>query len=412
MRVDAGPMRLALESDDGARLILGDQVLLNLGEHGMQMRYLTMTSATAGWQPLSLEWFNNVSGGGIRLLWQPSGSSTWEPVPAERLAHGPAHQPGLAARFWQLDKGMRPLFEGPRPMDFKRVKDMPWHYRAAGSLGYYLWLANRHPEALPFLRSASKNCLSSSGVRRAYVYSLTITATPAEADELAEAFSHQSCFEGNLENASYVGQRMAAIGSELRLKQLFANRNHGCCVEGLTLGYVAICRADWQQAFAGFTDVQRNRPLDRPQDRFHREHMQILKAIFQRVVTKQEPDWDAWREFSMDSETTAYIRLFAKWYTGQITWEEALARRAATVDGDAILWLHALHCSTVGEHDQAKQDLQEMITAYPTWIESDIGKGLLRWYSRQTPQTLAAQPKAPPLPAKRGTPTPEEKPNF
>ena len=103
---------------------------------------------------------------------------------------------------------------------------------------------------------------------------------------------------------------------------------------------------------------------------------------------------------------------YTKWYTGQISWEEAIARRTTTVDGDAILWLHALHCCTVGEHDQAQRDMQEMNTAHPTWIESGLRQGLMRWYGRQTPATLAALPKAAPLPAQRGTPTPEEKPDF
>jgi hypothetical protein len=47
-----------------------------------------------------------------------------------------------------------------------------------------------------------------------------------------------------------------------------------------------------------------------------------------------------------------------------------------------------------------------MIARHPHWIESTDGGSLLRWLAKQTPEALAALPKAPPLPATGEDPTP------
>ena len=412
MRVDAGDTKIAVESDDGSRLVVGDAVVLNLGQHAMKQRSTAITQAAAGWLPLQMEWFNSQGGGGIRLLWQAPGGTTWTAVPAERLAHGPDRQPGLQAEYWQCDEHLIELIEGPQAQDLQRVADMPWHYPAAAEVGMALTQAKRFPEALPWLRLAAKNSKTTAENQRALVQALAGIATPEIAEELAGAFRTQACLKKDIRAADALGTQMAIAGCELPIKSLFARHDYGCCVEGIPLGYMALCRAEWRPALKFFAEMEAHRRIDHPSDRWLREFLALQKTILERVTASQEPDWNAWREFALDNKTTGYLRLFAKWYTGEVTWEEATQRRATTPDGDRILWLHALHCSTTGDHQQATLDLQEMAKTHPTWREGALSQGLLRWYSRQTPASLAALPTAAPLPAQRGAPTPEEKLNF
>jgi hypothetical protein len=78
---------LSIESDDGSRLYLGDQLLIdNDGLHGMQERSARVALA-AGFHPLRVEFFENGGGAGVIVRWQ-SDTIARQAIPASRWFHG------------------------------------------------------------------------------------------------------------------------------------------------------------------------------------------------------------------------------------------------------------------------------------------------------------------------------------
>jgi hypothetical protein len=88
----AGHWTLSLTSDDGSRLRIGDDVVVNNdGLHGMVTVRGTRALA-AGFHPIRIEFFERGGGAGLIFRWSGPGIST-QAVPAERLSHGGTLEP-------------------------------------------------------------------------------------------------------------------------------------------------------------------------------------------------------------------------------------------------------------------------------------------------------------------------------
>jgi hypothetical protein len=88
----AGHWTLGLTSDDGSRLRIGDDVVVNNdGLHGMVTVRGTRALA-AGFHPIRIEFFERGGGAGLIFRWSGPGIST-QAVPAERLSHGGTLEP-------------------------------------------------------------------------------------------------------------------------------------------------------------------------------------------------------------------------------------------------------------------------------------------------------------------------------
>ena len=76
----------ALTSDDGSRLLIDDNVVIdNDGLHAAR-EVRGNAPLEAGYHRITIEWFNATGGAALSLKWkQPDGS--WQPVPADMLAH-------------------------------------------------------------------------------------------------------------------------------------------------------------------------------------------------------------------------------------------------------------------------------------------------------------------------------------
>lgn len=117
MRVPADAMwSFTLESDDGARLTIGDQVVVDLdGLHSPEAREGALALA-AGWHPIEVEWFNGTGGAALNLRRARLGG-----VPAAIPAADLAHLPAAAA--------VRPSGAAPSPQQLR------WH-----ELEYYAFV--------------------------------------------------------------------------------------------------------------------------------------------------------------------------------------------------------------------------------------------------------------------------------
>lgn len=85
-----GGYAFAFESNDGVRLEIGDQMILEDPDvHADQWSDIgTLEVTEPGWYPLTIRYFERKNTSTIRFYWQPPGTEGTMPlVPAEALAH-------------------------------------------------------------------------------------------------------------------------------------------------------------------------------------------------------------------------------------------------------------------------------------------------------------------------------------
>jgi serine/threonine-protein kinase len=84
-----GKYTFFLSSDDGARLYIKDQMVVdNDGLHGTQEKN-GIVDLAAGWQPIRVTYFQGTGGYALDLLWQGPDSPTKGPIPDAALVHQP-----------------------------------------------------------------------------------------------------------------------------------------------------------------------------------------------------------------------------------------------------------------------------------------------------------------------------------
>ncbi|MBX3365721.1 MAG: alpha-L-fucosidase [Phycisphaeraceae bacterium] len=81
-----GMHHFALTSDDGSRLLIDDNLVID--NDGLHAAHEVRAAAPleAGYHRITIDWFNRTGGAALSLKWRgPDGS--WQPVPADMLAH-------------------------------------------------------------------------------------------------------------------------------------------------------------------------------------------------------------------------------------------------------------------------------------------------------------------------------------
>ncbi len=387
----AGPMEIAIESDDQSQLVVDQAVLINPGVHGM-VRTSAVVTLSAGWHPLRLEWCNLWGGGGIRLLWRQGGGD-FVPVPADHLAHGADHAPGLTAAYWNIGRKLNALIYQPTPADVARAAQMPWLWPAQCDVGMAFADAGQWSQALPYLTAAIGHSRVDLQVRRMQLWAFAKQsddelAKPGRAEALVEAFRSTSCLDNKFGLATAIATGLGKAHAEDLMGRIFHADFTACCVASWPVGRMALARGDWAQAVRQGEALIAHDGQNGGQ-RWAHDLLQIEKVILRRI-DGVEPDWTELRESAMDNQGTPYIRLFTRWFTGLATWDEVLAKVPTTTDGDAVRWLRGLYDVSVGDLAGAQQVLPPMIATHPDWIESNDAAGLLRWCAKQTPTTIAA----------------------
>ncbi len=212
----AGRWRFAVSSDDGARLTVGDAVVDNWRYQGLTTCRVSW-DCPAGWLPLRLEYFQGRGDAGCKLLWRPPGTTDDRVVPAEFLAHGPNHVPGLTAACWRGHADpLVPLTPGD---DDTWLRVRPWltnvgcaHGRLLASLGQ--WAA-----AVPWLEPADSNQRNTPFFLREYLpalgYCLLMRDPPDPARAIAILAMRSSTFRNNTDEDGprLLADRAAAIGA-------------------------------------------------------------------------------------------------------------------------------------------------------------------------------------------------------
>lgn len=81
-----GQYRFRLDSDDGSRLFIDDQLVIdNDGLHSMRSREARVT-LEAGYHPLEIFFFERYGTAGLILEWQPPGATSWVVIPQTAFA--------------------------------------------------------------------------------------------------------------------------------------------------------------------------------------------------------------------------------------------------------------------------------------------------------------------------------------
>lgn len=395
-----GSYVVAVDSDDGSRLVVGDLVVDNAGDHAMQVRQ-TRGDLPAGWVPLRLEFHQGGGEAGCRLLWQPPGATQLELIPAAALAHGDERQPGLAADGYALDVRYDQIFgQDLGLIAFARAR--PWHLGAQELVGTALYDANRAPEATPFFRAsvAELDDMRFSGMR----LTLCLLGTP----DVEGALANLRRFPDLGPRGWEYGFSVWALRKAGRLDDAIAilgDHLEADVVGNFVRGNAALDRMDIPAArkyFRAYLDGWRNasvRWMDLNQVRLH-------LAILDRIDGK-EPNWNALREDIHQSRGEPYHDLVIDFLSGAETWDACKARIPTTPDGEDLFYFRAWVDLTTGQHAAAKAAFADLLARHPTWYEAPTCRAVLAWYARQTPETLAKLPVAKPVSA--APPAPDAK---
>lgn len=88
---ETGPYTLRALSNDGLRVYLGDQIIIDdPTQHSDRYAIQAVVKIKeTGWYPMMVEYFQRKGTAAIKLFWRRPGADSFEPVPAEAYAHIP-----------------------------------------------------------------------------------------------------------------------------------------------------------------------------------------------------------------------------------------------------------------------------------------------------------------------------------
>jgi len=135
--------------------------------------------------------------------------------------------------------------------------------------------------------------------------------------------------------------------------------------------------------------------------RFLFQHHLVLKRIFEPQI-----DWVDLRKQYQNGSRNDFADLVIDWLSGEVAWENCVARIPEVTDGDVLLYVRAWVDLTTGHHDEAKKGFANTLARHPTWLEAPICRHMLTWYEQQTPESLARLPQAKPVTPSPGVKSP------
>ena len=395
----ARSIEFGIDSDDGSKLVIGDMVLTNLGNHGMQLESRHHTFS-AGWQPLRLDYYNGFAGGGMRLLWRHAGDKEFSTIPANHLSHGADHALGLSATYWKVGGILQTLLNQPTTEDVERIEAMPWLWPAYQDVGLAYSETRQWDKALPLLSMYKSHGVYDYAVNRAHLHALAMSSDlqkPGQAEALVHEFRTTTCLSKDFLLSVDIAKGLDAAHAEDLMGKTFAPDFKACCVASWPIARLALARGDWTQAIRQ-SDALVNNGQSLQEDGFRetRDLMKLEKIILQRI-SGVEPRWAELQEFAMDNTANAYQRLFTRWLTGRDTWDAVLAKIPNTKNGEAVFYLRGLYDVSIGDIASAQRIMKPLVAAHPNWYEGTSAAGVLRWCAKQTPESIAQMRKASPL---------------
>lgn len=412
----AGRWRFSVASDDGSRLTIGDAVV-------DQWHYQELTTrgvdweCQAGWQPLRVDFYQGHDGAACRLLWRPPGTSEDRVVPAEFLAHGAQHEPGLSASCWP---GHGDVFQPlPGTDQDAWLRERPWLLHDWIARGRVLANLGRWAEAVSWLDAVIPTSLRVIDLDHSALLGVCLLMRDPPPADLARAVTlvasyYPTALHGQDVDSSWlVADRVAMLGMTDRLRTALAvpecrDRRQWDSAWHVLHGQCALRQGDFAAALINlrwFGAKDNSSTLDED-----RRRLVILQDLaLARLEGERGIDLDQIekRLGEADLARSPGDALASDYLTGRCDAATALTRAAKTTKPTEIgYWLGL---QALAEH--------RFVDARAHWASAATGQGtialsaaaLVAWFDRQTPDQLAARPKRAPIPrrvptVKPGTP--------
>jgi len=401
LRIDRpGVYRIAVESDDGSRLVVDDLVIDNSGNHAMQVKGADVDLA-AGWFPVRLEFLQGSGEAGCRLLWQPPGAPALTPIPAANLAHGPDHAPGLMADgFNQAAENGQPL---PNAAEIAYARGMPWHLNIQERLGQMWFDAGRYPEAAEIFRLIMPQSSNAFYPRR--LHQCLLWGDPPDVDGAIALMRKYPAVSTDGPELTYTTSRLRKAGRLQEVVDAIGEHNRDDVIWPFVRGYAALDRGDLRTARDEFAKLLgEGGPGDRYIPNLDLGLIRMEWAVLNRLDGK-ETNWaEVERGLQRNGGVKPWQELTLDWLSSAASWEECVQRVPMVEDGDDLYYFQGLVALTSGDHATAKMRFQELVTKHPNWMQAPTCHALLKWYESQTPESLAKVATAKPINPSAGKP--------
>jgi hypothetical protein len=401
-----GLWTLAIESDDGSRLHIGEFELDNSGDHAMQRRELGIVGPAKA-LPLRIEFYNRSGGMGCRLWWKAPDESSLSVVPAANLHHGDAA--GLEAELFN--------FADEQALDAAL---------APTDIAFSAFTASNPGNALAFREHADELRRHRSWAEAAAAYQATAKLlSPDHADHelrderiqchiLAHEFTEAArlmATDGwwSLDNDEFDQLLFTCAlmqpNDAAKLVDAFTAlpESKHCGSSDLVVMQCAMACGNYPAAIKAGRRVLPIGP-DLPARCSWRKEEILLTILLSRTF---EPEWkpaqpaDTLMTFCCDS---AMFTTAGRWLAGKAEWDQVLATESDQQRQAELGFIHALYTMSIGNHDGAQAELRDVLTRlYPSNTYHPFAKACLAWYARQTPEQLKSLRGSPPLGSK---PTP------
>lgn len=385
-----GSYNFAVESDDGARLVLGENVINNWGEHPLKRSSSNFDLAAKSY-PLRVEYFQGSGAAACRLLWQPPGKADLTPVPADALSHAPDHVSGLNADFYA---GNYSSLMAPCEDEIRRAGQMPYDAIFQSAIGKRLFTANRFDEAKPYLERTIE-------IRKDNFHTVLLAQTWLRKNppDVAKSFAIFQDDSGHF-LATDAGNLAGLIErlEELNLQHDFLEAMTGHWLEKslynrCVRGSLAFDTGDFRTAVDDFQFCL-DHVRDAPTYLHLMRQFELELLIFNRMYGRPNPPKEqVLQRFKRRSETPMTL-IEAEFLLGETDLARSEMKAANEADADELKYYKACYELSIGQYEDSKSDLAYLVKMHPNWVETRSAKALLKWYEQQTPESLKALPKA------------------
>jgi hypothetical protein len=402
LRIPAdGTYRFTIDADDGARLEVGP-LALDAWCEGSHRR-TGQATFSAGWHPLDLGYFQGWGGTKLRLLWQPPGADKAAIVPAEALAHGPEHAPGLAAECrWHTSEFICP--PQPDAAHLAWLKEHPWMSRAWANAGTVFAVNRRFAEALPWLDAAGHPISYAATLRDHAI----LETAPQRSDE---AIRHIIATGDVRWNWSSYGENVVALAEDVirnNATGLLFNadgapswQNQPDQHQLLFLGMLALANGDFRAAW-----VMRESLLGSNNDYalfWWSDYLmcRLETVALARLTNQPEPDLATIEDDLKRHDLTNLKDCERAWryLNGTINAAAAAAEMNRPDDARMTWYFIGLQHLAEGRWDEARSALVMAAEANNRgWRTPVMAHALVQWIDRQTPEQRAAFPRGRTIP--------------
>jgi PA14 domain len=407
-----GDYTFAFETEDAAHLVIGDMAVSKPALRGHSTIALPTTMA-AGTYDLNFE-YEHLRGRGTkavcRLLWSTPTTTELVPVPAHVLLSTDGKKPGLQASGYNFSRATeaRRLYS---QAECTQALAEPWNLALLHAIGKSFHIFSRYEEAIPFFKAEIENLGESfNNSASAYLHQCYLRQKSPQFDLALNIIKQYPRLWVDSPGDEEIRLFHAFIGAN-RLEDLQTALGENAKNDDLW-PYAEALMALEQMDINQYLSIT-SKLLSPNSDGYNALNNSGYGVLIQHNwcfarLNDQSVDWDHFRKSALAKRKnpSPWIDLAIDWLSGDISWDDALVRSADVQDGDQLLYVRCWVDLTTGQHEDAKRGFTSLINKHPTWYEADVAKAMLRWYAKQTPESLAQLPLAKPVVPKPGVKAP------